>query len=55
LWHPNGTQENVFYVGANGQVYNWNWSSTAWSNANSDVLCGAEDLKVLWETSAGRS
>jgi hypothetical protein len=33
FWHPNGVQANVFYVGANGQVYNWYWTGTAWTNS----------------------
>ena len=29
---PNGTAMNVFYVGANGQIYNWYWNGSTWSN-----------------------
>jgi hypothetical protein len=32
-FHPNGVQANVFYVGANGQIYNWYWTGTAWTNS----------------------
>jgi hypothetical protein len=32
-WHPDGTQANVFYVGNNGQIWNWYWDGSAWSNS----------------------
>jgi hypothetical protein len=31
-WHPNGIQANVFYVGANRQIYSWYWTGSAWTN-----------------------
>ena len=31
-WHPNGTQANVFYIGAGQQIYNWYWTGSTWAN-----------------------
>jgi hypothetical protein len=31
-WQPNNTMANVFYVGADGQIYNWVWTSSQWLN-----------------------
>jgi hypothetical protein len=32
-WNQNGTQANVYYVGANHQLYTWWWTGSAWVNA----------------------
>jgi hypothetical protein len=32
-WQPNGTEANVFYVGADGQIYNWWWNGSTWTNS----------------------
>jgi hypothetical protein len=32
-WNPDKKEANVFYVGANGQLYNWYGNDTTWANA----------------------
>jgi hypothetical protein len=33
VWRPTGTQANLFYKGASGQIYNWYGNGTTWTNA----------------------
>jgi hypothetical protein len=39
-WQPNATEANVFYVGANGQIYNWFWNGRAWNNSALGTIPG---------------
>jgi hypothetical protein len=32
-WYPTGSEANVYYVGTNGQIYNWYWGGSSWSNS----------------------
>jgi hypothetical protein len=32
-WHPDGTEMNVFYIGQDGQIFNWFWNGSSWANS----------------------
>jgi len=37
-WHPNGTEANVFYVGASDQIYNWFWNGSTWAKLTPSAI-----------------
>jgi hypothetical protein len=53
-WNPKGTQANVFYVGADRQLYNWYWGSgVGWANAalgngSGEPAAVARNLAAFW-------
>jgi hypothetical protein len=33
-WHPDGIEANVFYVGIDGDIHDWLWTGTDWTNSS---------------------
>jgi hypothetical protein len=63
VWRPNGLSLDVFYVGADGQIWDWYWDGNNWTNkllashpgepANSINEGGSNtDLAVVWMPNA---
>jgi len=51
FWHPDGIQANVFYEGIDGQIYNWAWDGTTWTNSalgNGEPAGQGTGMAALW-------
>ena len=52
FWNPDGTTANVFYMGEDGQIYNWAWTTaTSWTNSalgNGEPAGQGTGMAALW-------
>ena len=59
FWSPDGTQANVFYMGEDGQIYTWAWTTgTSWTNsALGDGVAAAQGtgMAAFWSPDGNRA